>query len=98
MLHWKLLGCAHHDRLWFWRFTLPPENKCWRYLELLRDYRLQGKHRSDMLRIVGFHSHSFDLSAGALANVEGGCDFIFLSRWLFSVMRLCGCEINRSGN
>src|SRR2546430_13654594 len=80
MFHWKILGCAHDDRLWLWRFTLSPKHKRWSDLELLWDHRLQGEHRGDICRIVGFHRHSFHLGAGAFANVEGGRDLTFLSR------------------
>src|SRR6266700_3649751 len=88
MFHWKILGCAHDDRLWLWRFTLSPKHKRWSDLELLWDHRLQGEHSGDIRRIVGFHRHSFDLGAGAFADVEGGRDLTFLSRRHFLLLRL----------
>src|ERR671918_1697708 len=88
MFHWKILGRAHDDRLWLWRFALSPKHECWCDLELLWNHRLQGEHGAYIGRVVGFHRHSFDLSAGAIADVERGRDFTFLSRWHFLFMRL----------
>src|SRR6266849_5894913 len=98
MFHWKVLGCANNDCLWLWRFTLSPKHKRWSDLELRWDYGLQGEHRGGMLRIVGFHRHSFHLCAGAFANVEGGRDLTFLSRRHFLLLGLRSRATARSAD
>src|SRR4029453_12012421 len=98
MFHWKILSCTHDDRLWLWRFTLPPKHKCWRDLELLWDHRLQGEHRGDIRWVVGFHRHGFDLGTGALANVKGRRDLTFLSRRHFLLLSLSHCAAARSAD
>src|SRR6266700_5941297 len=98
MFHWKILGCAHDDRLWLWRFTLSPKHKRWSDLELLWDHRLEREHRGYIGGIVGFHRHSFHLCAGAFANVEGGRDLTFLSLRHFLLLSLRSCATARSAD
>src|SRR5438105_8958711 len=64
MVHGKLLAHFYRDRFWIRLFALLPENKRWRYLQLLRDDCPQSKDRLRIRGIIAFHSHRFHLSAG----------------------------------
>src|SRR6266404_9398980 len=88
MVSGKLFAHFHRDHLWVWLFALLPENKRWRYLQLLRDDCPESEDRRRLRGIIGFHSHRFHLSAGALADVKCGRDLAFFSRRAFVLLTL----------
>ena len=79
MLHGKLLARFHRARLWLRLFALLPKDKHRANLQLLRDHGLERQHSFWICLLVGFHRHGFDLSAGAVADVECGCDLALFS-------------------
>src|SRR5947207_309299 len=74
MLHGKFLTDLHRNRLGVRLVALLPKNKRRVDLQLLRDNRLEREDRLRIRGFVGLHRYCFDLSTGAIANVEGGCD------------------------
>ncbi len=68
--------------------ALFPKHEIWGDLELLRDFRLEREHCFLICGLVGFHRHSFDLSAGAIADIECGCDLAFFSGRHFFLLAL----------
>src|SRR4030095_6358668 len=96
MFHWKILGRAHDDRFWLWRFALSPKHKRRCDLELLWNHRLQGEDRRYVGGIVGVPCQSFDRDAGAFADVESGRDLTFFSHRHFLLLGLRRCAAARS--
>src|SRR5207244_10065980 len=89
MVHGKLLAHFYRDRLWVRLFALLPENKRWRYLQLLRDDCPESEDRLRIRGIIAFHSHRFHLSAGAIANIKCGRDLAFVSGRHLVLLSLC---------
>ena len=89
MIHGKLLAHFYRDRLRVRLFALLPENKRRRYLQLLRDDCPESEDRLRIRGIIGFHSHCFHLSAGAIANGKCGRDLAFFSGWHLVLLSLC---------
>src|SRR6266516_277974 len=89
MLYGKLFAYLHGDRLRVRLVALFPENKCRGDLQLLRDNRLEREDRLRVRGFIGLHGHSFDLSAGAIANVKCGGNFAASTRGNFVLLGLC---------
>src|SRR6266446_4886342 len=88
MVHGKLFAHFHRDRLRGRLFALLPENKRWRYLQLLRDDCPESEDRRRLRGIIGLHSYRFHLSASAIADVKCGRDLAFFSRRHFVLLTL----------
>src|SRR6478609_3228939 len=84
----KIFPDFYIDRLCVRFVTLFPKNEIWGDLKLLRDFSLEREHRFLICGLVGLHSYGFDLSAGTIADVEGGCDFAFFSGRHFFLLAL----------
>src|SRR5437870_8694626 len=89
MVHGKLLAHFYRDRLWVRLFAVLPENKRWRYLQLLRDDCPESEDRLRIRGIIAFHSHRFRLSGGAIANIKCGRDLAFVSGRHLVLLSLC---------
>src|SRR4029450_8224516 len=89
MVDGKLFAHFHRDRLRIRLIALLPENKRWRYLQLLRDDCPESEDRLRIRGIISFHRHRFHLSASAIADVKCGRDLAFFSRRHFVLLRLC---------
>src|SRR6266478_1022486 len=74
MLHSEFLSGLHRDCLRIRLVALLPENKCWADLQLLRDDCPQSEDSLRVRLFVGLHGHSFDLSAGSIADIESRSD------------------------
>ena len=88
MVHGEFLAHLHGDRFRIRFFSLLPENKRWRYLQLLRDNCPECEHRLRIRGIIGLHRHRFHLSAGAIADVKRGRYLAFFSRLHFVLLAL----------
>src|SRR6476469_11149915 len=84
----KIFPDFYINRLCVRFVTLLPKNEIWGDLKLLRDFRLESEHRFLICGLVGLHRYGFDLSAGTIADIEGCCDFAFLSRRHFFLLAL----------
>src|SRR4029077_21232241 len=87
MLHSEFFSSLHRDYFWIRLVALLPENKCRADLQLLRDDCPKSEDGLLVCGFVGLDRYSFDLSAGAIADVKGCCnlsasarrDFVLLS-------------------
>jgi len=79
------------DKLRLRFFPTPPGYKHWLQFKELRDNRLERKLRGGMcrIRIISLNRDSFDLCAGAAANVKGCGNFSFFTWGNFILLRLC---------
>jgi hypothetical protein len=86
----KIFAHFYINRLCVRFVALFPKNKIWGDLELLWDFRLEREHCFLICCLVGFHSHSFDLCAGAVADIERGRNLAFIARRHFFLLALRG--------
>ena len=76
----KIFAYFYVNRLGVRFVALFPKNKIWGDVQLLRDFRLQSEHCFLICGFIGFNSHSFDLSAGTITDIECRRDLAFVSR------------------
>src|SRR5882724_12944396 len=98
MLHGKILAHFHRDRLWVRLFALFPEHKRRINLQLLRDNCPESEDGLLVCGFVGLDRHSFDLSAGAIANVKSCGNLPASARGDFILLGLCGSATAGSVN
>src|SRR6266487_1399581 len=98
MLHSEFLSGLHRDRLRLSLVALLPENKCRADLQLLRDNCPESEDGLLVCGFVGLDRHSFDLSAGSIANVKSCRNLPASARGHLILLGLCGSTTAGSVN